>query len=203
MLLTLWQFLYYCTIHITIPQYTILYYCIISLQHFSHFANICCRFLRPTDSWPLQTTVFLRKVLKTSYLALSYTSWDYRLKRVHKFMLSEYPWTSNLAQSLSLLSISMVVVSTVTFIISTADELQVSTLHIHLHHLYCRWVTGILHWLHSHLHHLYCRWVTGILYWLHSHLHHLYCRWVTGILYWLHSHLHHLYCRWVKGILYC
>jgi hypothetical protein len=41
-------------------------------------------------------------------------------------LLVEYPWTSNLAQSLSLLSISMVVVSTVTFIISTADELQVS-----------------------------------------------------------------------------
>ena len=36
----------------------------------------------------------------------------------------EYPWTSNLAQFLALFSLSMVLVSTVTFIISTADELQ-------------------------------------------------------------------------------
>ena len=36
----------------------------------------------------------------------------------------EYPWTSNLAQFLALFSLSMVIVSTVTFIISTADELQ-------------------------------------------------------------------------------
>jgi hypothetical protein len=36
----------------------------------------------------------------------------------------EYPWTSNLAQMLALFSLSMVLVSTVTFIISTAEELQ-------------------------------------------------------------------------------
>ena len=36
----------------------------------------------------------------------------------------EYPWTSNLAQFLALFSLSMVLLSTVTFIISTADELQ-------------------------------------------------------------------------------
>ena len=36
----------------------------------------------------------------------------------------EYPWTSNLAQFLAVFSLSMVLLSTVTFIISTADELQ-------------------------------------------------------------------------------
>ena len=36
----------------------------------------------------------------------------------------EYPWTSNLAQFLALFSLSMVVLSTITFIISTADEFQ-------------------------------------------------------------------------------
>ena len=40
-------------------------------------------------------------------------------------MLSEYPWSSNLAQLLALLSLAMVLLSTITFIISTADELQV------------------------------------------------------------------------------
>ena len=37
----------------------------------------------------------------------------------------EYPWTSKLAQFLALFSLSMVILSTITFIISTADELQV------------------------------------------------------------------------------
>ena len=36
----------------------------------------------------------------------------------------EYPWTSKLAQFLALFSLSMVLISTVTFIISTAEELQ-------------------------------------------------------------------------------
>ena len=36
----------------------------------------------------------------------------------------EYPWTSKLAQVLALFSLSMVLISTVTFIISTAEELQ-------------------------------------------------------------------------------
>ena len=36
----------------------------------------------------------------------------------------EYPWTSNLAQFLAFFSLSMVFLSTITFIISTADELQ-------------------------------------------------------------------------------
>ena len=36
----------------------------------------------------------------------------------------EYPWTSNLAQFLAFFSLSMIVLSTITFIISTADELQ-------------------------------------------------------------------------------
>ena len=36
----------------------------------------------------------------------------------------EYPWTSSLAQFLALFSLSMVILSTITFIISTADELQ-------------------------------------------------------------------------------
>ena len=36
----------------------------------------------------------------------------------------EYPWTSPLAQSLAILSLSMVLISTVTFIVSTAEELQ-------------------------------------------------------------------------------
>ena len=36
----------------------------------------------------------------------------------------EYPWTSKLAQFLALFSLSMVIISTITFIISTADELQ-------------------------------------------------------------------------------
>ena len=36
----------------------------------------------------------------------------------------EYPWTSSLAQFLALFSLSMVLISTVTFIISTAEELQ-------------------------------------------------------------------------------
>ena len=37
----------------------------------------------------------------------------------------EYPWTSQLAQFLALFSLSMVIISTITFIISTAEELQV------------------------------------------------------------------------------
>jgi len=37
----------------------------------------------------------------------------------------EYPWTSNLAQCFALFSLSMVLISTVTFIISTLEELQV------------------------------------------------------------------------------
>ena len=36
----------------------------------------------------------------------------------------EYPWTSRLAQLLAFFSLSMIVLSTLTFIISTADELQ-------------------------------------------------------------------------------
>ena len=36
----------------------------------------------------------------------------------------EYPWTSKLAQFLALFSLSMVIISTFTFIISTADGLQ-------------------------------------------------------------------------------
>ena len=36
----------------------------------------------------------------------------------------EYPWTSKLAQFLALFSLSMVIISTITFIISTAEELQ-------------------------------------------------------------------------------
>ena len=36
----------------------------------------------------------------------------------------EYPWTSKLAKFLALFSLSMVIISTITFIISTADELQ-------------------------------------------------------------------------------
>ena len=36
----------------------------------------------------------------------------------------EYPWTSGLAQFLAFFSLSMIVLSTITFIISTADELQ-------------------------------------------------------------------------------
>ena len=36
----------------------------------------------------------------------------------------EYPWTSKLAQFLAVFSLSMVLISTVTFIISTAEELQ-------------------------------------------------------------------------------
>ena len=36
----------------------------------------------------------------------------------------EYPWTSKLAQFLALFSLSMVILSTFTFILSTADELQ-------------------------------------------------------------------------------
>jgi len=36
----------------------------------------------------------------------------------------EYPWTNNLAQFLAIFSLSMVILSTITFIISTADELQ-------------------------------------------------------------------------------
>ena len=39
-------------------------------------------------------------------------------------MLQEYPWTNNLAQFLAIFSLSMVILSTITFIISTADELQ-------------------------------------------------------------------------------
>ena len=40
----------------------------------------------------------------------------------------EYPWTSSLAQFLALFSLSMVLISTVTFIISTAEELQAGDL---------------------------------------------------------------------------
>ena len=36
----------------------------------------------------------------------------------------EYPWTSKLAQFLAFFSLSMIMLSTITFIISTADELQ-------------------------------------------------------------------------------
>ena len=39
-------------------------------------------------------------------------------------LLQEYPWTNNLAQFLAIFSLSMVILSTITFIISTADELQ-------------------------------------------------------------------------------
>ena len=38
--------------------------------------------------------------------------------------VSRYPWTSSLAQFRALFSLSMVLISTVTFIISTAEELQ-------------------------------------------------------------------------------
>lgn len=40
----------------------------------------------------------------------------------------EYPWTSNLAQAFALFSLSMVLLSTFTFIISTFEELQVTEL---------------------------------------------------------------------------
>ena len=36
----------------------------------------------------------------------------------------EYPWTSRLAQVVAFISLAMVLVSTVTFVISTAEELQ-------------------------------------------------------------------------------
>ena len=36
----------------------------------------------------------------------------------------EYPWTSKLAQFLAFFSLSMIMLSTITFIISTADELK-------------------------------------------------------------------------------
>lgn len=36
----------------------------------------------------------------------------------------EYPWTSKLAQFLAFFSLSMILLSTITFIISTADELK-------------------------------------------------------------------------------